>query len=457
MHDDLFERRLRAALQFEAARLPFTITAAELERRAAVRGRNHAARRFGLLLAAALGIGLIGVGAFVGGLIDGPVDSTEAPSVPVASAAVPAVLPSLEELGADVAPDRVVLAQARDFPISNQRSEMEIGLAQVDLGTVAGGTSYEIRVACDAEASIEIRIHDGAGDGTTNTQPMTCDGGPHAFGLGTEAGRPTGLTFTAPWTARWRVVVIRTGAAPADVPPGAEPPHLTPRDGEEELIHLEDETVVAGDPSPDLDGTFIQEVGSLPARWSYRVALWCTGSDPMRYIHGDEIDGTFLEGTTTQVPCDGNVHGVRLGYPEINGSRAFVAAKAGTNWSLLVSGEEPPIAIAEDQPGWQLRVGFGPHLSFDAAEAGHSAPGVDGGGPVLIVLACTGAEPIEVTVEVGEAIGDRQETFVADCAPDGVETTMSFEIPASSVHVVYAVPVGTWSALSILLPEPPHE
>jgi len=69
MHDDLLERRLSAALHEEAAALPFTITKAELERRVALRRRSLAGRRLTLLLAAAVGIGLVGVGSALSGQI----------------------------------------------------------------------------------------------------------------------------------------------------------------------------------------------------------------------------------------------------------------------------------------------------------------------------------------------------------------------------------------------------
>src|SRR6476661_10125002 len=113
MHDDLIERRLRDALRSEGDGLAFTITPAELERRLALRRRRPAFRPTGLLLAAAVGIGLIGVAGLVGGWFERKPDGTPAPSTlgvvgpspsaePVhlapASAPPPVDLPAIEDL-----------------------------------------------------------------------------------------------------------------------------------------------------------------------------------------------------------------------------------------------------------------------------------------------------------------------------------------------------------------------
>src|SRR6478735_12600531 len=80
MHDDLIERRLRNALRTEGDALALTITPAELERRLAMRRRRHAFRPAGLLLAAAVGIGLVGVAGLVGGWFERKPDATPGPS-----------------------------------------------------------------------------------------------------------------------------------------------------------------------------------------------------------------------------------------------------------------------------------------------------------------------------------------------------------------------------------------
>src|SRR6476646_10734282 len=113
MHDDLIERRLRDALRSEGDGLAFTITPAELERRLALRRRRQVLRPTGLLLAAAVGIGLVGVAGLVGGWFERQPDATPGPStlavvgpspsaepvnLPPASAPAPTDLPTIEDL-----------------------------------------------------------------------------------------------------------------------------------------------------------------------------------------------------------------------------------------------------------------------------------------------------------------------------------------------------------------------
>ena len=59
-----------------------------------------------------------------------------------------------------------------------------------------------------------------------------------------------------------------------------------------------------------------------------------------------------------------------------------------------------------------------------------------------------------MTVDVGATIGERQEAFTASCLPDGAETSQSYDVKASNVDLTYAAPVGTWTAISILVPDP---
>jgi hypothetical protein len=67
--------------------------------------------------------------------------------------------------------------------------------------------------------------------------------------------------------------------------------------------------------------------------------------------------------------------------------------------------------------------------------------GDSGGEQVMVVLACTGTGPIEVSVDVGDAIGEGVQRFVADCSPDGIETSKTFEV-AGDAHVTYQAPVA---------------
>jgi len=69
MRDELLELRLRDALRSAASGLDLTITAAELERRRVLRRRRSWTG--GVLLAAAVGIGLVGAAGVAGGWLNG--------------------------------------------------------------------------------------------------------------------------------------------------------------------------------------------------------------------------------------------------------------------------------------------------------------------------------------------------------------------------------------------------
>jgi hypothetical protein len=233
-----------------------------------------------------------------------------------------------------------------------------------------------------------------------------------------------------------------------------EPSFIELPPGQQELVRAELQSTTANGRRWVDSGLLFEEIGSVPARTGYEARIWCTGGDDVRLILGDDLDGTIVPIIETAVPCDSRIHDPGFAIPMPFGSRVFVAAAPESRWSILIGAEVAPIGLAGDQPGWQRQVGFGPHLSFDPTEQGFSAPGVDGGGPVLIVFACAGPSPIDVTVDVGATVGKRQETFTASCVPDGAETGQTFDVRASNVDLTYAAPVGTWTAISILVPDP---
>lgn len=456
MHDDLLERRLRAALHREADDLPFTITTAELERRLALRNRLTAGRRTAWLLAATVAIGLLGVGAMLGGHTDDPPRSPE-PS-PLAATSKPAPsgrlnMGTLDEFIEGAIGNEVVVAHARD--------DVDVGggidgdalppTVSVSLGPISGSSAYQVTVVCQGPGNAQLQTFaQGTGaphigfevecDATTYTQPIYDDG-------------PITLYLAAPREANWRVVVRRLdGAGPI---PAADPAPLEFEPGEEALVTEENRSVLPGGrPDPDAPGLTLGDLGSLAGRYSYRVQASCVGDTAIRHIVANDVNGTYQAFITTLIPCDGAVHDTFLDVPQPFGAVSYVAATPEARWSILVSSEQPPVAIAEDQPGWQMQVGFGPHLSFDGMEHGFSAPGVEGGGPVLIVFACAGDAPIEVVVDVGRRVGEREETVSADCAPEGAETSQTFELATGQVHLTYTAPVGTWIAITILVPDP---
>lgn len=113
----------------------------------------------------------------------------------------------------------------------------------------------------------------------------------------------------------------------------------------------------------------------------------------------------------------------------------------------------PAVAFVQAEPGWQLSAGYRPEAVGPGAHS-FTGPGVDGGGPVRIALTCVGEGSIEISVDLGLPKGAHIESFVAACAPEGATTGQSFEAEASYVDVSYAAPVGSWTSLSILVPDP---
>jgi hypothetical protein len=465
MHDDLLERRLRTALRDEADRMPFTITAAELERRVILRGRGAGNKRLGMLLAAAMGVGLIGVGSVIGGLTNPPVpppisQSTDAAATdPAATAAATApadaLLPSMDNLIAAAGADPVVIAQSHgpaDGP-DPELAYLDFGGSSSSLGDVGGPSRFVLAYGClgEGEMHLDVRVPGSRGPQSGPTAP--CDGAMHEEAVVADGPRSVSLVTTDP--ASWRVLVRRLdGAGPG---PSAVLPFLQPGDHEESLIDRQGMTVQSGGPVPTDHccrfGTLILEnIGAMPGRFDYRVQLTCTPGGELRYIHGDDIAGRFVARTITQVDCDGLVHAIGLGIPEPYGTRVFVAAARETVWSVLVTSELPPVALVRDRSGYQFAGGAGPSYAFETHSHAYSGIGTEEAGPIIVVLACMGSEPIEVTVRLGSGEDARIETFRAGCTAEAALTEQTFEANGVDVGVEYVAPKGSWSAMTILAP-----
>ena len=453
MHDDVLERRLRAALRAQADSVSFTITAAELERRALLRGRGAGNRRLTLLLAAAVAIGAIGAGGILAGLANDPKPTPSAPVTALESDATATVaprstLPSLNDLiAAD--PSSVLVAAAHgpsDGPGPAVRGPTRYGF----LGDVDGGGAYRISAACFGERSLLVSVRP-AGDGGAIVGPrIRCDGSIAEETVEVVGPAAVWLVFEGPMS--WRMAV-RGAFQPLPLPTAN--PVLPPVAAEiEELIRLDDRITESG-AAPWADAAMgIQEVGAVPARWAYAAQLWCEPGASMRLVLGDLIDGVLTADTETHILCDGRVHEMSLDIPQPNGSRVFVAAPPGARWSLLVTSAMPPIALASDVPGWQSSIGYGPSLNIDDDPHGVSMTGGDPEGErAMVVLACTGTEPIEVSVDSSEPLGDDFETFLADCAEGGAETSKIFEVEGATL-VNYTAPPWEWTAMSVLVPAP---
>jgi hypothetical protein len=459
MHDEPIERRLRTTLREDAGQLPFTITAAELERRLLLRDRSLGGRRLGLLLAAAVGLGLFGIGGAMGGLFDVPTPTLPAPSpiaeasgpAPTTSPSAPRTLPSLDEMIAARDPGWVVLAQAHTpFDASvGEPAPLTFGDPFVMLGPLPRG-EYDIEFACSGGRGGVLLAGPGL-PGPVLTRP--CDGSIHQDTVGLAAERSLQLELVD--TEAWRVVVRRVGGSA--VVPGELPATLPDARGRQVLDVVDTLTIPDGRAWPGT-GLPFAELGGLPGRLAYEVDVSCVGSQALRYIFGDEIDGELIGVTTTQVPCDGRLHHTLLDLAQPFGSRMYVAAEAGAIVSLMVSGEQPPIELVRELPGWQLSAGAGPDLAFETTQA-FTGPGVEGGGPVLIAVSCAGTRTIDVTVRLEHATQpqvteDTYAQFDAQCEPEGATTTRSFAAADAYVDVEFTAAAGTWVAVSILVPDP---
>lgn len=458
MHDDLLERRLRATLRDEADRLPLTITAAELERRMVLQGRSSGNRRLTLLLAAAVAIGAIGAGGILAGLPNKPAPSPSVPAIavqsnPTATVAPPSTLPSLDDLIA-IDPVDVLVASAHgpsDSPGDGiAKPGSELARSYVFLGNVAEGGTYRISAACLGGSSLLVSIQP-ASSSAIDGPMIPCGGSVTEETVQVEGRAGVWLGYLTPTS--WRVV-IRGEHRPMPLPTAN--PVLPPASkGIEELIRRDDQVIESGALPWSGSTMGIQEVGAVPARWIYAAQLWCEPGASMRLVFGDFIDGVLTADTETHILCDGQVHEQSLEIPQPNGSRMFVAAPPSTRWSLVVESAAPPIAAATAAPGWQHSVGFGPSLNINDSPHGVSMTAGDPelGDRVMVVLACTGTEPIEVSIDKSEPLGDHFETFLASCAIGGAETSRVFEIEDFAL-VSYVAPPWEWTAMTVFEPKP---
>jgi hypothetical protein len=444
MHDDLLERRLGAALHAEADALPFTITAAEVERRMGLRRRSFASRRLTLLLAAAIGISLFGIGGALSGLRE-PKPEPTAPAV-VNVAPWPATtagrLPSLDELVA-IDPETVLEAQAHG-PADGPGHDLSRGEfpPNVHFGLFPSGS--RVSVGCLGPTTLALNL-----DGNATSIP--CDGTAHHETLQGSERVGVGLGSTSSTDASWRLVVRgnwgpMTMRLVPDVFDSGAPHHL------DEFVRLDDVTVDdAGEPW-GASKLHIRKIGAVPARSTYQVTAWCRGASPIRYILGNVVDGAIVADTETQIDChSAPVRGGSLDVPQPNGSLVYLAAEPGTQVSLLLTSPAPPIAVAQSEPGWRMSDSIGPDLAFESHPVSMRGVGV-GEDHVRVVLECSGYDPIEVVVEDGAHIGSHSQTFDAVCTPDGDTTSATFKVPEQGVNVRYVAPTYSWTALSILVP-----
>ena len=459
MHDEPLERRLRAALSTEAGRLPLTITAAELERRAALRGRGAGNRRLTLLLAAAVAIGALGVGGLLSGAIHlGPTATTPITAVTSTSPTVapspagPVTLPTLDELMAStVGTGPVLVAQAHDS--IDTRAELlrqpEGAVSGVGFPFVYTAGTLTLSIVCLGGSTLEydVRTVPGSSPGRT----MTCDGTETTDTFDGDEPGSLVLFFREP--VRWRVVLRGPAVA---LPLPTMNPALPPAEkGLEELVRMDDQT---SDSSMLWGDTLLalQETRAVPGRFDYHARIWCEPGDDLRLIFGDYLENgpELTADTETYVRCNGLPMDLDLRMVHPDGSRVFVATTPSSRWSLLITGEKPPVGLVDDMPSWTLSTGFGPSYAFEQHGVSFSNTGVEGGGPLRVELECAGPEQtFQVLVDLTEPLGDTGKTFLAECVPDGARTGVSFTT-TDAYSVEFTVPAGGWVAATALIPEP---
>jgi len=465
MHDDLMERRLRDALRTEGDSLAFTITSGELERRIGLRRRRAAFRPTAVLLAAAVGIGLIGVAGIVGGWFERNPDATPPPALvavvgpspsgepvnpPRPSASAPARdLPTLEDLIHSGPVDDVVFAQGSgpedlaappDVPVAHRSS--------VQLGPVPSGL-YRVDFGCLSRAGAEETAAVGlvpAGT-TADPGPLVPCGGRMTTTTITSDGA-SALRLTVPGAASWRLVVHAVSDVPA-LPP-ATPTRPVSIPGEEVLIDASSPATHAKPGATDAIGEPI-DVGQIKFRERYVFRASCAGSTAIAYHNGPyDPSAPFLPESTTLVQCDGAVHEMIWRPGDRPAPDILVTAADGTTWRLLVTADPAPIATTPDDGGWTEVVSSGPRFGSDDLNEALVGRLTGDNALARVVVSCQDGTSVDVSVSRGDQTGDLQR-FEAECS-DQPSTTVGdpFVSDAQGGFSVDVEPHGRmWTAITV--------
>lgn len=429
MHDTAFEQKLRAALQTEGDGLPLTVTAAELERRFALRRRGGLNRFAGLGLVAAIGVALIGLAGVAGGWFEarpiGPAPDpslrASAPPRPtirpsnVPTSTVPVALSSLEELFGQesIEPTQVVRAQAFG-PATGPTPTEPGGPRSVTFAPVGDAMSSVVTVGCLGPDSVQLIVNSGRPQASPDVIPFLCGGGVSSRFVDLEKGGTIGVASTVP--ASWRIVVwepIREPLHAASITdttlvPEGQVALLTARSETRAPNYEAAPTGGAGRETVQLDG--------LATRDRYRIAVSCAGPSTIRYAIGDRsADNSITEDVGTVVECDGGTHTDEIEIPFPNGGRLFITSEARTAWEVTVLADKPPIDVVANDAAWQLSSAIGPNLELDGRALEVSLIGAAGGGDVRVVVSCEGNGPLMVAVDTGPVTGVTIDPFTVDC------------------------------------------
>jgi hypothetical protein len=447
MHDPTLEQNLRAALQTAGDALPFTITSAELERRLALRRQGRLSPMASLGLAAAVGVGLLGLVGVAGGWFEQR--SAPSPSLPVASespspapsASADLLLPSVDEIINNLDPATIVRAQEVG-PAAGPSTAPARGVRparSVTFAPIAQAGAYRVWTACLGRVDVSITVTGAGAREPREELPVACNGLIVARQVGIEAGDTIAVGSSSPTS--WRLVL----EAPArDALHATSLAEIKPDPDVDTLLMANSELA-----NPDYDRrpvlTEPASVGNVAQRDRYRVLVSCAGPDSIRYAFGvlyddqNPPDPLPEDHSLTEIECDGALHEDLFETPLPDGARFLVTAQPRTAWRIAVTSDKPPIAIAPDVPGWQLSSGAGPNYLTSGNAEGIDLIGPDDGGPVRVVITCAGPGTLTGTIDVGSPVGTRLDPYSIDCSDGSSDRSLErvYEHAASSVQVLY--------------------
>jgi hypothetical protein len=466
MHDQSLEQKLRAALRTEGDQLAFTITAAELERRLILRRRGGMSPIASLGLAAAVGVGLLGLAGIAGGWFEtrpvvapspSPVAiASLAPSSgPTASPSPAVLLPSIDDLVARLDPAMIVRAQSVGPAAgpSTDPAGKETGARGVTFAHVTEPGTYRLWTACLGDQLTMVVRHPDTVDGGP-LAPAACDGSVTDRLIALRAG--DALAFWSANPASWRIVLEAPARAALHATSIADIAFL---DGDVILSDVRGASEFP-DYGPTATGGGLwlpAEVGHVQHRDQYRVLVSCAGPRTIRYAFGQLIDQATLpllpeDHSITEVECDGALHEDVLDLP-LDEARIIVTSSDQNAWHIIVAGDPLPIALAKDEGGWTMSGGNGPDYVSAGHEQGVTLPGAEAGGDARVVISCSGDTTVTGSIDAGPGPrpSARPDPFTLDCrGPDGATLARSYVNAAPYVDVLYD-PHGApiWFAVTV--------